>query len=217
MNAADIYVQARLAGDNEELWLVVAAAIDALEAKAEPFFSKDLHDHGVLALARVTWERDDAQIALKASKLVAEIAEEGMVRWKREAEAAKAEIERLRAALTLSANRLQSLRRDVPHAGEWAKEAAEAAKPGTGELDPGKSASSTHDPELVDYVEFTDGTSLMGAEATAVLNRPIIPPMEQQVTPAELREFQRAVDDKVTVAFACPHCGYRHPPDGVCV
>ena len=64
----------------------------------EPYFSKDLHDHGVLALARVTWERDDAQIALKASKLVAEVAEEGMVRWKREAEAAKAEIARLRTA-----------------------------------------------------------------------------------------------------------------------
>ncbi len=70
-----------------------------MSVEPEPFYSKEMHDNHVLALARVTRERDDAQIALKASKLIAEIAEEGLVRWKREADDARAEIARLTQAL----------------------------------------------------------------------------------------------------------------------
>jgi hypothetical protein len=126
MNAADIYTRAREAGDNEELWLWVAAALDVLEAKA--FYSKDLHEEGVKALARVTHERDV---------------------WQSKAKYYGSEMGRLREAFEKYLRVTRPLLDDTK---AWA-EAHAALKPNTG--------------ELLDYVEFTDGTTLIGEEATA--------------------------------------------------
>jgi hypothetical protein len=74
-------------------------------------------------------------------------------------EAAQAEIARLREWKTAAENLIAAIRLDSGIAYPWpALDIADAAlKPDTG--------------ELVDYVEFTDGTSLIGEEATAFFNR----------------------------------------------